>query len=154
MMDKTGSGGPSASSGRHPARRISSVLGDRQEDVETKALDRCVVVIPALDPDGTLPGFAASLLEQGAEQIVVVDDGSREDCRGIFQALEALEGCTVLRHQVNQGKGRAMKDAFAYISGQERWTGCAVVTAGVNVPRDVVGSGRAIDSSMSGDGTV
>lgn len=114
--------------------------------VETKALDRCVVVIPALDPDGTLPGFAASLLEQGAEQIVVVDDGSREDCRGIFQALEALEGCTVLRHQVNQGKGRAMKDAFAYISGQERWTGCAVVTAdadGQHSVEDVCAVGRA-----------
>ena len=93
------------------------------------ALSRCVIVIPALDPDEVLTGFAAALLEQGAEQIVVVDDGSREACRGIFQELESMAGCTVLRHQTNQGKGRAMKDAFAYIAGQERWTGCAIVTA-------------------------
>ena len=99
--------------------------------VETKAvaLERCVIVIPALDPDETLPELASSLLAQGAEQIVVVDDGSRESCQGVFQTLEAMEGCTVLRHPVNQGKGRSMKDAFAYIAGQARWTGCAVVTA-------------------------
>ena len=68
--------------------------------VETKAvaLERCVIVIPALDPDETLPELVSSLLAQGAEQIVVVDDGSRESCQGVFQTLEAMEGCTVLRH--------------------------------------------------------
>ena len=116
--------------------------------VETKAaaLERCVIVIPALDPDETLPELASSLLAQGAEQIVVVDDGSRESCQGVFQTLEAMEGCTVLRHPVNQGKGRSMKDAFAYIAGQARWTGCAVVTAdadGQHSVEDVCAVGRA-----------
>lgn len=113
---------------------------------EADALRRCVVVIPALDPDGALPGFAASLLARGAEQIVVVDDGSGPDCRDVFRELEALEGCTVLRHQVNQGKGRALKDAFAYIAAQSRWSGCAVVTAdadGQHSVEDVCAVGRA-----------
>ena len=115
-------------------------------ETEAGALNRCVIVVPALDPDGTLPGFAASLLERGAEQVVVVDDGSREGCRGIFRELEAMTDCTVLRHQVNQGKGRAMKDAFAYIKQQERWTGCAVVTAdadGQHSVEDICAVGRA-----------
>ncbi len=110
------------------------------------ALSRCVIVIPALDPDEVLTGFAAALLEQGAEQIVVVDDGSREACRSIFQELESMAGCTVLRHQTNQGKGRAMKDAFAYIAGQERWTGCAIVTAdadGQHGVEDICAVGQA-----------
>lgn len=114
--------------------------------VENGALRRCIAVVPALEPDEKLTEYAAALLERGAEQVVVVDDGSSEACREIFRSLEALEGCTVLRHPVNQGKGRAMKDAFAYIAGQERWKGCAVVTAdadGQHSVKDVCAVGQA-----------
>ena len=113
---------------------------------ECGALRGCVVVIPALDPDGALPGYAASLLERGAEQVVVVDDGSGPACQAVFRKLEEMDGCAVLRHACNQGKGRAMKDAFAYIAGQERWRGCAVVTAdadGQHRPEDVCAVGLA-----------
>jgi len=116
------------------------------EETEARPLKRCVVVIPALDPDNALPGYAASLLELGAEQVVVVDDGSGEASRGIFETLEATAGCTVLRHARNQGKGRAMKDAFAYITSQTQWTGCAVVTAdadGQHMLEDVCAVGQA-----------
>ncbi|MBD5168525.1 MAG: glycosyltransferase [Oscillibacter sp.] len=112
-----------------------------------KLLSRCIVVIPALDPDGALPEYAEALLERGAEQIVVVDDGSGPSSREVFGVLEAMEGCTVLRHARNQGKGRAMKDAFAYIASQEQWTGCAVVTAdadGQHRVEDVCAVGRAV----------
>ena len=113
---------------------------------ECGALRGCVVVIPALDPDGALPGYAASLLERGAEQVVVVDDGSGPACQAVFRKLEEMDGCAVLRHACNQGKGRAMKDAFAYIAGQERWRGCAVVTAdadGQHCVDDVCAVGQA-----------
>lgn len=98
------------------------------ERTGTGRLRRCLVVIPALDPDGELANYAAALLAEGAEQIVAVDDGSGPDSQPVFRTLEGMEGCTVLRHERNQGKGRAMKDAFAWIAAQERWTGCAVVT--------------------------
>ena len=58
---------------------------------EARQLARCVVVIPALDPDGALPGYAAALLERGAEGVVAVDDGSRPSCRAVFEELEKLE---------------------------------------------------------------
>ena len=114
--------------------------------VDERALARCIVVIPALEPDGALADYAAALLERGAEQVVVVDDGSSDACRDVFGRMEGLSGCTVLRHQVNQGKGRAMKDAFAYILGQTQWEGCAVVTAdadGQHTIEDVCAVGRA-----------
>ena len=57
---------------------------------EARQLARCVVVIPALDPDGALPGYAAALLERGAEGVVAVDDGSRPSCRAVFEELEKL----------------------------------------------------------------
>lgn len=113
---------------------------------ELAALSGCVIVIPALDPDESLAGYAASLLERGAEQVVVVDDGSGPVCQTVFHALEETDGCTVLRHERNQGKGRAMKDAFAYIAGQDRWRGCPVVTAdadGQHCVDDVCAVGQA-----------
>lgn len=99
------------------------------EVINSGLLHRCVVVIPALDPDKALTEYTVRLLEQGAEQVVVVNDGSGLGSSGVFQQLEDMEGCTVLHHERNQGKGRAMKDAFAYIAAQLQWTGCVVVTA-------------------------
>ena len=115
-------------------------------NTDTGALNNCIIVIPALEPDDTLPAYAAALLEHGAVQVVAVDDGSSPACREIFRQLEEMERCTLLRHQRNQGKGRALKDAFAYIAGQSQWTGCAVVTAdadGQHSVEDVCAVGRA-----------
>lgn len=111
-----------------------------------RALTRCIIVIPALDPDESLPGYALSLLERGAEQVVVVDDGSGCHSQKIFAGLETIQNCTVLRHTQNQGKGRAMKNAFAYITAQPQWAGCAVVTAdadGQHTLDDVCAVGQA-----------
>lgn len=111
-----------------------------------KLLNRCIVVIPALDPDGALPGYVKALLERGAEQAVVVDDGSGEPSQKVFQALQEIPRCTLLRHSRNQGKGRALKDAFAYIASQPQWNGCAVVTAdadGQHMVEDVCAVGSA-----------
>lgn len=116
------------------------------EESRAGLLRGCVVVIPALDPEEMLRDYAAALLEQGAEQVVAVDDGSGPASRPIFEALEAMEGCTVLRHERNRGKGRALKDAFAFIAGQSRWEGCTVVTAdadGQHRVEDVCTVGRA-----------
>ena len=100
-----------------------------QTETGASALNNCIIVIPALEPDGALPAYVSALLERGAAQVVAVDDGSSPACDGIFRQLEAMAGCTLLRHQRNQGKGRALKDAFHYILSQSAWTGCAVVTA-------------------------
>ncbi len=73
------------------------------------------VVIPAYCPDDRMLDVARSLNQDSTYHIVVVDDGSGKDYRRLFDALEAT--CTVLRHDVNRGKGRAMKTAFEYIAG-------------------------------------
>ena len=112
----------------------------------TRDLSACIAVIPALAPEEALTGYAARLLELGFGQVLVVDDGSGADYAGVFQALEALEGCTVLRHQENRGKGRALKTAFAYILSRPDWAGMAVVTAdadGQHRPEDVCAVGLA-----------
>lgn len=96
---------------------------------ERELLSRCTAVIPSLAPDASLPGYVTALLERGFGRVVVVDDGSGPDYASIFTALEVLEGCTVLRHGVNQGKGRALKTAFDYICSCPELEGTAAVTA-------------------------
>ncbi len=116
-------------------------------------LEGCVVVIPALDPDTALPEYVKALTEQGAEGIVVVDDGSGRECAPIFDSLDSVPGCKVLRHEHNMGKGRALKYAFTYILSQEAYSGMAVVTAdadGQHSVEDVCAVGRAACTKDSG----
>lgn len=98
-------------------------------EYDVSVLGRCIVVIPALCPDPEVTAYVSALLDKGFRQIVVVDDGSGPDCADIFRQLEQKPGCTVLRHEKNRGKGRALKTAFAYILNCPSWQGSAVVTA-------------------------
>lgn len=75
-------------------------------------LERACVVIPALDAAPTLPAVVAALREalpERAGAILVVDDGSRDTTA----ELAAAQGCTVLAHGRNRGKGAALRTALA-----------------------------------------
>ena len=85
---------------------------------------RRVVVIPSLKPDGRLVSYALALRERGFDQVVVVDDGSGAAYAPIFEAAARISGVTLLRHEVNRGKGAALKTAFAYLkeNSLDDWT--------------------------------
>lgn len=70
------------------------------------------VIIPAYEPGENLLPFLQQLRKEGVQRILVVDDGSGEGCADTFRRVQELEGCVVLRHAVNLGKGRALKTAF------------------------------------------
>ena len=76
------------------------------------------VVLPSLNPDHRFRAVVDGLLGAGFEHIVVVNDGSDEAHRRWFDELGEFEQCRVLVHEVNKGKGRALKDAFAYVHEQ------------------------------------
>ena len=102
--------------------------------------DTFAIVIPSLNPDGSLPGYVASLRARVDAPIVLVDDGSRESARGIFQrCVEEVPGVSLLTHAVNQGKGRALKTAFAHLLGAfPKLTGCVTCDSdGQHAPADV-----------------
>ncbi|MCI2047541.1 MAG: bifunctional glycosyltransferase family 2/GtrA family protein [Faecalibacterium sp.] len=79
------------------------------------------ILIPALEPDSRLPALLAALQKAALGPIILVDDGSGESYRAAFDTAEREYGCIVLRHAVNLGKGRALKDAFNYCLN--RWPG-------------------------------
>ncbi|MBQ9901822.1 MAG: bifunctional glycosyltransferase family 2/GtrA family protein [Clostridia bacterium] len=74
-----------------------------------------VIMIPALNPDEKLTNYVRQLATENFREIVVINDGSSQKSDGIFDEIAAMEHCTVLRHEVNRGKGRALKTGMEYV---------------------------------------
>ena len=72
------------------------------------------IIVPSLDPDEKLRQVVDGLRAEGFEDIILVNDGSHAENVHRFEECAALPGVTVLTHEVNRGKGRAMKTAFAW----------------------------------------
>lgn len=73
-----------------------------------------VVIIPSLEPDEKLVPYIHKLLSSGIKDIIVVNDGSSKKCDCIFDEINSIESCHVLTHEVNKGKGAAIKTALKY----------------------------------------
>ena len=71
------------------------------------------LVIPAYEPDYNLIKLIKKIHHKSDFHIIVIDDGSSSKCQIVFEQAEQY--ATVLRHQVNQGKGQALKTAFTFI---------------------------------------
>ncbi len=70
------------------------------------------VVLPSLDPDKKLLGVIEGLIQAGFDDIILVNDGSREENLPFFQAAAAHPQVQLLHHPHNRGKGAALKTAF------------------------------------------
>ncbi|MGC9329810.1 MAG: glycosyltransferase family 2 protein, partial [Candidatus Hinthialibacter sp.] len=51
------------------------------------------------------------------KEVILVDDCSRDGTREKLQAFESLPDVRVLYHEVNQGKGAALRTGFAAAEG-------------------------------------
>ena len=71
-----------------------------------------MVVLPSLNPNEKFDRVVDGLREAGFQRILIVDDGSDEQHQTHFRRAETFPECTVIRHEVNKGKGRALKDGF------------------------------------------
>ena len=80
-----------------------------------KAVQNAAILIPSLEPDERLPAYIRKLSENGFGHIVVVDDGSSEAYQPMFREVESIERAVVLHHDVNHGKGVALKTGYRYI---------------------------------------
>lgn len=73
------------------------------------------IIIPALEPQIQLLEYVRELCAGIRGTIVLVDDGSGPEYAEIFRRAGQLEGCVVLTHERNRGKGCALKTGFAYV---------------------------------------
>lgn len=72
------------------------------------------IIIPSYKPDGKLIEVVQGVLAKGYTDILVVNDGSGSEYDAVFAEATASEYCTLLVHEVNRGKGCAMKTAYQY----------------------------------------
>lgn len=72
---------------------------------------RIPVIIPAYEPDEKMIRLLQTLQESGIERIVVVDDGSGNEYRNLFEQAKQL-GAIVLTHAVNLGERACIKNCF------------------------------------------
>lgn len=110
-----------------------------------KDLKSLAVLIPAYKPGDSLIGLVRELSEHDFNRIVVVDDGSGEECSHIFEAIKKL-GCLVLLHEKNMGKGRALKTGFDDILANGSGVR-GVITAdadGQHLVKDIINVGIAL----------
>ena len=78
-------------------------------------LSRISVVLPSLDPDEKLTAVIDGLLEVGFQDIILVNDGSKPENIHYFEDAARLHPeVHVLTHEVNKGKGAALKNAFRW----------------------------------------
>ena len=94
-----------------------------------KDLSHISVVLPSLDPDEKLHQVIDGLLEYGFSHIILVNDGSKPENLHYFEEEAAAhpDVITLLHHEVNKGKGAALKNAFHWFL-QNRPEGLGVVT--------------------------
>ena len=109
-----------------------------------------IVLVPALEPDHRMVDLVRDLLvADPCLHVLVVDDGSGRGFAGVFDAATAL-GAVVVRHEVNRGKGRALKTGFHHAAAL--WPGEDVVCAdsdGQHTPADVLAVARRVAASRT-----
>lgn len=73
------------------------------------------LILPSLNPSDTFDTVVDQAVEAGFSDIIIVDDGSRAECKDHFRRAERHGPVTVLTHEINRGKGQALRTAFAYL---------------------------------------
>ncbi len=108
------------------------------------------VILPSYNPSDRLLETLRGLISEGFDDIILIDDGSREDCQKYFSEAEKLPQCTVLHHEVNKGKGRGLKTGFEYFL-KKRPDRVGVVTTdddGQHTPPDVLACTMQMEESQ------
>lgn len=75
-------------------------------------MQKIIPLIPSFNPTDILIDYLELLYKNDFETIIVVDDGSKD--KKIFERIKKLKYCIVLTHQINLGKGAAIKTGFRY----------------------------------------
>lgn len=74
-----------------------------------------VIAIPSFNPDERLVELVRALRARTDAPVVLVDDGSTSARKSFFDECKTLGGVEVLVHEMNHGKGRALKTALDHV---------------------------------------
>jgi glycosyltransferase involved in cell wall biosynthesis len=94
--------------------------------------ERFCVIIPALNAERTLPKIVTDARCQ-LEPVLVIDDGSSDNTGEVAHAV----GARVVRHEVNRGKGAALKTGFAWALASGFDGAITLDADGQHLPREI-----------------
>ncbi len=116
---------------------------------EKSANMKVTAVVPSLNPDEKFLKVVQGLVESGFDSIILVDDGSREENKVWFERAMEYPQCTLLVHEVNKGKGRALKTAMAhFLSLDNDHVGIVTLDGdGQHAMPDVVNCAKALEEN-------
>ena len=100
------------------------------------------ILIPAYNESGAIGRLVSRLKGEGRE-VVVIDDGSRDDTANIARD----SGAFVLSRPVNKGKGAALKDGFQYAVSRDYDAVIIMDGDGQHDPTDIDRMVEAADST-------
>lgn len=97
------------------------------------------IIIPSYEPDDRLIDLLAALNEKKLSPIILVNDGSSEKYNHYFEEACDKYKVTLLVHEVNGGKGKALKTAFEYcLNHFPDLVGCVTADSdGQHTPDDI-----------------
>ena len=103
---------------------------------------KIAALIPAYQPDEKLIALLRELSAKTDYFILVINDGSRKECDPIFEA--AKQYSTVVAHEVNRGKGAAIKTGISYITEHTDCEG--IVTLDADGQHTVADTKKTVDA--------
>ncbi len=110
------------------------------------------VLIPAYKPGECLIDLVKEIRLKLGCQCVVVDDGSGNEYKKIFDELRLISGCHVIGYEKNGGKGHALKTGFKFCmekySGDKSFEGVVTADAdGQHLIKDIFQVGKELSEN-------
>lgn len=101
---------------------------------------KVIPLVPSLNPDEKMTKYIKALIAIGFEKIIVVNDGSSQKYDTFFNEIGRFQEVDVVKHAVNQGKGRALKTGFHhYLNNYSDYDGVVTADAdGQHSPKDTL----------------
>ncbi len=79
-------------------------------------MNEAIIVIPSLEPNQNLLLLLKNIRKKEKEvPILIIDDGSGENYTAIFDEVQQTYQCHIIHHEVNKGKGAALKTAMRIV---------------------------------------
>lgn len=100
-------------------------------------LKEIVILIPALNPNEILITLIEDLKKENLHNIIVINDGSDQVCDNIFSILKSEYNVKVYNHEVNYGKGQAIKTGISKIINEDIIGIITVDADGQHIVKDV-----------------
>jgi putative flippase GtrA len=98
------------------------------------------VIIPSFMPDSRLLDLINDLVSEGIEHIITVRDGCTSDYNHIYDVIKNNPKCILVEHDINKGKGRAIKTGIKTYQENKSFThGFVLADAdGQHLPQDIL----------------